>query len=271
MKRVARKKGGAVEPRWMLNEKTAPPVVALGAMAVVILLTLAFHLMTKPAVAPTINKNTKAAAGPNLAIVTSDGVTLAGNLIYPSGSGPWPVVILVHEFGQDRHQWDAYRDTFLGDRMAVLAYDTRGFGDSALANVPSAQTAFFGNMPNDLAAVVGYVRRQTNIDQTKIYVIGAALGANIAFVAAGSDLGITKTVLLSPSVNPQLDGRDVANFLPANIYGLASPTDLAALDTLMAAVSEPKKTTILSDSTARGAALLGTNQVINAVRQWLKE
>ncbi len=256
---------------WILNERTAPPVAALGVMVMVILLTLFFHVLTKPAAAPTVNGNTNTLAKPNLAIATDDGVTLVGDLTYPSGAGPFPVVILVHEFGQDRHQWDAYRDTFIGDGFAVLAYDTRGFGGSALANVPGAQTAFFGSMPNDLAAILTYLRRQPKVDDAKIYIIGASLGANIAYVAAGSDLGIVKTVLLSPGVNPQLDGATVADFKPSNIFGLASEADQSALEAVMANVQEPKKTTIVADSTSHGVALLQSSKVFNTVRQWLAE
>lgn len=255
----------------MLNEKTAPPVVALGAMIVVIILTLVFHVLTKPAAAPTLNRNVNTSSNSALTIVTDDDVTLAGDLIYPRGSGPFPVVILVHEFGQDQHQWDAYRDTFVADGFAVLTYDTRGFGASALDRVPGAQTAFFGSMPNDLTAAVDYARRQTKIDTTRINVVGASLGANIAYIAAGSDLGIAKTVLLSPSVNPQLDGSTVPNFKPTNIFGLASADEQTTLDGLMASVSEPKKTTIVNEGTGRGVALLQNTEVFQSVRQWLMQ
>lgn len=258
-------------PWWMLNEKTAPPVVALGAMIVVIILTLVFHLLTKPAAAPTMNRNVNASATSALTIVTDDDVVLVGDLIYPRGTGPFPAVILVHEFGQDRHQWDAYRDTFVADGFAVLTYDTRGFGESALDRVPGAQTSFFGSMPNDLTAVVAYARRQTKIDAAQINVVGASLGANIAYVAAGSDLGTAKTVLLSPGVNAQLDGSTVINFRPINIFGLTSAAEQTTLDGLMASVSEPKKTTIVNEGTGRGVALLQNTEVFQSIRQWLMQ
>lgn len=271
MKRAKKPKKVTVWRWWILTERTAPPVVALGAMVMVILLTLAFHLLTKPAAAPTVTKNTKTLSTANLSINTNDGITLAGNLTYPSGAGPFPAVILVHEFGEDHHQWDAYRDTFIGDGFAVLAYDTRGFGESAIASIPTGQTGFFSSMPNDLTAVVAHLRTQRKIDGTRIFVVGASLGANIAYVAAGSDLGITKTVLLSPGVNPQLDGSSVANFKPTNIFGLATTVDQAALEGLMAKVQEPKKTSLITTSADHGIELLQSSDVFNAVRQWLME
>ena len=91
---------------------------------------------------------------------------------------------------------------------------------------------------------------------------------DIAYVAAGSDIGIAKTVLLSPGVNPQLDGSTVANFKPFNVLGIASSSDQPALDAMMATVQEPKKATIASSS-AHGVALLQSAEVFNAVRQWL--
>src|SRR5262245_4172761 len=120
---TAKKRAKNVTPRtaWLLTEKTAPPVVALGVMLVVILLTLAFNVYF---VSDGQISNRNATASPAVKITTTDGVTLTAETAYPAGAGPFPVVIFVHEFGQDRHQWDVYHDQFIDDGFAMLAYDT---------------------------------------------------------------------------------------------------------------------------------------------------
>ncbi len=254
--------------RWILNEKTAPPVVALGVMLVVILLTLAFNVFLKADEGVTTTTDTTTA--PALQITTADGVILAAELIYPAGAGPFPVVILVHEFGQDRTQWAPYREEFLAEGFAVLSYDTRGFGESTLAAIPAANAAYFSSMPNDLAAVVEYALDQPKINSQKIFVIGASLGGNIALVEAGRNSSITRTVILSPSGTSSLDGTGLTDFTPKSILGIADSADQPALTTIMDKVAEPKKT-IIVPATGHGVALLQHRTVIEAILQWLTQ
>lgn len=257
------------KPRWVLNEKTAPPIIALGAMVLVILLTLAWHTQIKPksdkSQAPT---NTAKQSG--LRVTTSDGIALAAELTYPTGRGPFPVVIFVHEFGQDRSQWKPYVDEFLISGFAVLTYDTRGFGASSLAAIPVANAAYFSSMPNDVAAIVTYAKKQSKVDDGKVFVVGASLGANIALAESGRNPGIIKTVLLSPGSTSLLGDQAVAAASAKNILGISDSTDQPALETVMGQVAEPKKTMIASMS-GHGVVLLQQPEVREAIRQWLAQ
>lgn len=265
MKRKKKAAASTPKPFWILNEKTAPPIVALGAMVVVILLTLIFHTLfqSNKDDAPT-NNNSSDSSAPAITFVTPDGVTIAADVVYPAGEGLFPLAILVHEFGQDRRQWDAYHDVFLGAGIAVLTYDTRGFGQSPLAAVPTAQAAYFASMTNDLSAAVAYAQQLKNIDPTKIYTVGAGTGANIALAEAARNPAIKKIVLLSPSTMSVFGSMASA---PANVLGLADQSQQAILDAVMAPLAEPKKTMITQNG-GSGVTLLD-KVGIEPIRQWL--
>jgi alpha-beta hydrolase superfamily lysophospholipase len=59
---------------------------------------------------------------------TGDGVLLSGSLTVPQRRAP--VVVLVHQFGSDRHDWDGFVPVLDRAGFATLAYDTRGMGRS---------------------------------------------------------------------------------------------------------------------------------------------
>lgn len=267
MKTKQRPKNVTPRPYWLLNEKTAPPIVALGAMLGVILLTLLFNSIIKPKNSPDQTNNKVSTA---VTLTTSDGIKIAADLDYPSGTGPWPVVILLHEFGQDRSQWKTYREFFISEGFAVLRYDTRGFGESSLAAIPTAQSSWFASMPNDLAAAVKYAAAQKKIDSGKIFVIGAGLGANIAYVGSGTLAEIDKTALLSPTINPQLDGSTTDNFFPQHILTVANTAEELAVKMLMDRVTDlESQSVILDDPTAKGLGILNDQTARQRIVDWL--
>src|SRR5689334_20606855 len=57
-----------------------------------------------------------AASAPSIWIKTADGVTLAADVKMPVGSDKVPAIILIHDFGADRHQWDQAVKIFSGKR-----------------------------------------------------------------------------------------------------------------------------------------------------------
>lgn len=203
-------------------------------------------------------------------ITTGDGITLAATIKYPVRNVLSPVVILLHDYGQDRHQWDPYLQKFLDAGIAVLSYDMRGFGDSRLPTIPTNQDDHLNSLTNDLPAVMEYIQQQPAIDQNRIMIVGASIGADVAFVVSGSGLGITRTVLLSPVVrSTTLDGHLVENFGPKNIFGIASDSEKTDLESFMSRVADPKQTSIIPND-GHGIALLSSSSVMESIIAWLK-
>lgn len=268
MKKTKKSARSTPAKRWILNERTAPPVVAFGAMIGVILLTLLFHTVVQP---KTANKKGGDTATTAVSFTGTDGVVIAADLEYPSGAGPFPVVILLHEFGQDRSQWKQYRDFFMADGFAVMRYDIRGFGESTIPSIPSAQATWFASMPTDLVAAVRFLKEQQRFFAEKIYVIGVGLGANIAYIGSGTIPGIDKTVLLSPSVLPQLDGSAVDNFFPKNILALANIDEQPVVEAMLSRVTNEKNSEFISDPGIRGLALVQRPELQARIRNWLRQ
>ena len=71
------------------------------------------------------------AAPEKVAIRTSDGLTLAGDL-YVTGNKGAPAVVALHGEGLDRSEWESIGPEFAERDITLLAIDLRGHGESGL-------------------------------------------------------------------------------------------------------------------------------------------
>ena len=128
-----------------------------------------------------------------LVVVTHGGARLIGE----RWSGPGPVVVLLHAGVTDRRSGRAVAAALEG-RAAVVAYDRRGFGETA----PSDGEGF--SHVEDLLAVLDVVT------DAPAWLIGSSAGGGIALDAAiSAPERVAGLVLLAPAVseapNPELD------------------------------------------------------------------
>jgi carboxymethylenebutenolidase len=114
----------------------------------------------------------------NVSFAGPGGVTLKGYLAMPSGSGPFPGVVMVHEW------WGLNRDTtMLADALAregfvVLAADafrgsvakTPGDAMKQVSTTPREQIA------GDLDAALGFLRSHTQVDAERVASLGFCFG-----------------------------------------------------------------------------------------------
>ena len=112
---------------------------------------------------------------------TVDKTYLDVRLELPPGTGPFPLVTLIHGYaGSKRSSGDIAAD-LLADGYAVLRYSTRGFGDSwgqvNLADV----NAEIGDMRSMIAAVID--EQEFNLDASKVAVTGASYGGGHSWLA----------------------------------------------------------------------------------------
>jgi uncharacterized protein len=161
------------------------------------------------------------------------GVTLAGTLTLPKGSGPFPPAVLIAGSGpHDRDEAIANHkpflvlaDTLTRSGMAVLRYDKRGIGKST----GSADRATTLDLASDAQAAVAFLKTRKDMDTAKIGLIGHSEGAMIAPYLATHSEGIAWLVLLAP---PAMKGEDTLiqqSELIGRAGGLSEPQLVASL------------------------------------------
>lgn len=229
---------------------------------VVIVCSFAFHRVTTSS---SVDSDLR-----HVSITTSDGIVLAATVTYPVRNVQSPIVILLHDYGMDRHQWDMYTQKFIEDGFVTLSYDMRGFGESRLPTIPSSQTDHLNSLLNDLPDVLSYIRQQPAIDSNNINIMGVGIGADVAYVASASSLGLRKAIMLSPvAYGTALNGSTIEHFAPTNILGIDSAENTSALQSYMDRTVQPKQQLLVPNGN-RGMALLNANTVIDSIITWLR-
>jgi dienelactone hydrolase len=142
----------------------------------------------------------RAGAEQRVSIRTEDGVTLAATWYEPS-SRPGPAVILVHMLNRSRKEWDAVAQRLASEGIGALAFDLRGHGESTAGPAAAAGQSEYAAMVQDVRAVRRYLAQRSDVQQSRVGVIGASIGANLAALEASADATITSLALLSPSVD----------------------------------------------------------------------
>lgn len=121
-------------------------------------------------------------------VSTSDKKEISGSLYFAESKKDesQPLVILVHQFTQDRKQWQqSFIDSLLNSGFKVLAYDIRGHGRSDKQNGELESILSDPEQaPLDIKAVIDWAKTRKGIDSTRIAAIGTSVGGNLALYAA---------------------------------------------------------------------------------------
>ena len=186
------------------------------------------------------------------------GITLAGTLTVPEGTGPFPAVLLITGSGpQDRDESVFSHRPFLvlGDYLtrngiAVLRVDDRGVGKST----GSFATATTEDFSQDALASVNFLKAQKEIDRKRIGLVGHSEGGIIAPIVSTRSKDVAFIVLMAGVGVPadQLLVRQSADMMKASgVSAGIIEVNSAAVGRMCAIVkSEP-------DSTARRTKLQG--------------
>jgi uncharacterized protein len=126
---------------------------------------------------------------------------LAGTLSLPKGEGPFPAVVLISGTGQNTRDEDVWghkvflvlADALTREGLAVLRYDKRGVGGSS-GNYEAATTADF---TSDAEAAVTWLKTQSQIDASRIGVLGHSEGGIIAPAAAAADKSVAFVIMIA--------------------------------------------------------------------------
>ena len=171
----------------------------------------------------------------DITFASSDEVALAGTLTIPDGArGPLPAIVLVHGSGaMDRDERIGPNAVFLqlsnalsNHNFVVLRYDKRGVGKSGGAGDSTRK-----DLIADAAAAVAFVRRRSEVDARRVFVLGHSEGGELVPTLAATDRTIAGIVLLAPPARPlwQVSMQQVLASVPPDAKPATERKELAAL------------------------------------------
>lgn len=129
---------------------------------------------------------------------SNGSVQLAGTLIAPATTGKHAAIVLVHASGpQNRESILPFARVLVRRGVAVLGYDKRGVGGSS----GDWTIASFDDLAGDAVAAVDYLKTRTDIDASRIGLLGvsqagwilplaAVRSKDLAFVVSVSGAGV---------------------------------------------------------------------------------
>jgi alpha-beta hydrolase superfamily lysophospholipase len=129
---------------------------------------------------------------------TDDGVAIAATW-YEPGVRPAAAVILVHMLNRSRRDWEAVASRLADDGIGALAIDLRGHGESG-GIARAGDGSDYGPMVRDVSAARRYLASRGDVQATRIGILGASIGANLAVISAATE-DVASLALLSPSLD----------------------------------------------------------------------
>ncbi|MET3726294.1 alpha/beta hydrolase [Sphingomonas trueperi] len=179
-------------------------------------------------------------------IASEPGVTLAGTLHLPVGTGhaPYPLAILLQGHGPNgRGGYTEIIRRLTAHGIAALEYDKRGIGQSTGIFQEDVE-----RLTADAKAAVAMMRRNPAIDGRRIALIGHSQGGVIAPAVAAADPTIAAVVTLAGSVGDGLPYLRQAMLGQMRAAGrpqaVAEPAADAAMALLQARVDRKDAATI---------------------------
>lgn len=128
----------------------------------------------------------------------ADGLTLTGDLYFPSAPETAPTIILLHGssiFGRKLPIIPALATEFQQQGYRVFAFDLRAHGES---QAPKEYTTKSFNFANDVTAAIDYLNSHFPSQNSQIYLVGHSFGGGVAMAAQRQDPRISKVVIFGP-------------------------------------------------------------------------
>lgn len=118
----------------------------------------------------------------------------------PSGTGPFPGVVLVEGSGSGtRHDWGWWARFFVDVGCVVLTHDKAGCGDTAGSWLEQSLT----DRVDETVAAHGALRKQGEVDPARVGLFGLSQGGWVNIASAARDSSVAFLILVStPGVSP---------------------------------------------------------------------
>jgi uncharacterized protein len=137
----------------------------------------------------------------------SGDVRLAYTLDVPTGTGPFPAIVMGHGSGEaTRHQLASLAQGFVAAGFAVLRYDKRGVGDSGgvyeVAGNVANSARVFPILAGDMLAGVEFLKTRPEVDGSRIGLFGVSQAGWIIPLAASRSSDVKFMILVvGPTVS----------------------------------------------------------------------
>lgn len=129
-----------------------------------------------------------------------DGLTLRGRVYVPQGSGPFPLVIISHGFGETAAETARFAVRFAERGIAAYVFDFCGGSVSGRSDGETTSMSVLTELA-DLNAVINGFKEISSIDSDRIFLFGDSQGGLVSAMAAaerGED--IAGLVLFYPAL-----------------------------------------------------------------------
>jgi pimeloyl-ACP methyl ester carboxylesterase len=206
-------------------------------------------------------------APPSAVTTTIDGQTIAYN-IYPAKPGS-PGVILLHMLRRTKNDWDTVAKWLQKNGYTVIAPDLRGHGQST-GNWEQFTPEDFNKMTLDVQAVKSVLENQ-GADVKKLAIIGASIGANIAFNYAATDNDVKTVILLSPGLEYRGVTTMGTRFSKPFLVVASKDDQYSAQSSQEIANNNPTAELILYDDAGHGTNMFVKNELAPTILEWLQE
>ena len=142
-------------------------------------------------------------------------------------SEPKPAVLLLHQAGLSKEEWNFLAPRLRKAGYQVLCLDLFGHGASVVSGHSGGELFYrIGTDPNlmppVLSAVLNWLAERPEVDGTRIAVLGSGVGGSLAYLASGQNWPVKTAIALSA------DAENVASltagqsgFAPGNIFLIA--------------------------------------------------
>ena len=119
---------------------------------------------------------------------SESGRIISADFAAPAGVQNPPGILLLHQFGGSRAQWAAFAPQLTAAGYAVLAPD---LDYSAINSCPKGDAGYqcradtVQGLVADVRGGLLYLESRPSLDTSRIAVVGASFGGNLAYVASG--------------------------------------------------------------------------------------
>ena len=232
------------------------------ALALLLLLLIACSQPVEPPAKPQLKPLTGPL--PSGTATTYDGQTIAYQ-IYPAQQGS-PGIILLHMLRRTRTDWDTVAKWLQKNGYSVIVPDLRGHGQST-GNWEQFAPEDFNKMKYDVAAIKSVLQNQAGAQ--KFGIIGASIGANIAYNYAIENPDVKAIVLLSPG----MDFRGVTidpTRLKRPFMVVASNDDTYSAATAQEFKNNPSANVKMYEDAGHGTNMFSKNDLAPEILDWIK-
>lgn len=141
----------------------------------------------------------------NITFLTSDGITIHGLEQVTGDAKSW--VVLLHMMPAAKESYGDFQNDLASQGVSSLAIDFRGHGESTVG--PNGQKMDYKQFTDeehqskirDIEAALAYLSTEHGTPPTRVVLVGASIGANLALQYAAAHADIPGVVLLSPGLN----------------------------------------------------------------------